>query len=187
FSTIQNRGWCTFGKNWDYAKVTELIERWTEDAKVSLLFLEQVKSLSLINQASKWTVLKESESLPGTYDATGSSSVCKVHIQASGPRDQPSVTSTWLVATDKAYIEVTSDIREVARNNRWIPHRGIALPIGQPKGESSSAFEGKIFSYLPTPISTDLPFHVHGVFALFSNRQGLVTSPAHSSHAASWN
>ncbi|KAG0013916.1 hypothetical protein BGZ82_001965 [Podila clonocystis] len=81
----------------------------------------------------------------------------------------------------------TATIHDIAKSNRWIPHRGIAMPLELPKETDGLAFHGRVFAYLPTPIPTDLPFHVHGVFALTSNRKNLVTSPAYSSHAAKWN
>ncbi|KAF9371104.1 hypothetical protein CPC16_003251, partial [Podila verticillata] len=177
-----------FGGIWDMDNTKALIERWAEDAKVSMLFLNRINTINIINENDKWAIVKESWPVRGLFeDSDTNSSFSKVRVRTYGLGDQPSADSTWLVGLDDAYPTAISTIREVAKNNRWIPHRGIALPIEQPKGESSSAFKGKVFSYLPTPISTDLPFHVHGVFALLSNRKGLMTSPAHNSHAASWN
>ncbi|KAG0325086.1 hypothetical protein BG000_001932 [Podila horticola] len=166
--------------------VKVLIKRWAEDAKVSLLFLKHVNALSLIDEAEIWNVQKESESLP---DATSpQSDFCKVRIQASEPPGvQLLAISTWLVGVDNDFSAATSTIHEVAQSNRWIPHRGIALPLNLPKEERGPAFHGKVFTYLPTPITSGLPFHIHGVFALTSNRNSLVTSAAYSSHAAEWN
>ncbi|KAF9367586.1 hypothetical protein CPB97_005541, partial [Podila verticillata] len=184
----QSHNTSAFGGMWDMDNTKAMIDKWTEDAKVSMLFLNRINTINIINENDKWTIVKESRPVRGLFeDSDSNSSFSKVRVRTYGPGDKPSADSTWLVGLDNTYPTAISTIREVAQNNRWIPHRGIALPIEQPKGETSSAFEGKVFSYLPTPISTDLPFHVHGVFALLSNRKGLVTSPAHSSHAASWN
>ncbi|KAG0025520.1 hypothetical protein BGZ82_009973 [Podila clonocystis] len=187
-TNTQNRALCTFGDTWDAFKVKVLIDRWAEDAKISMLFLKQIKTINLISEADKWTIVKVSEPVQGMTENTGTeSSFCKVRIRAYGPGDQPSTNSTWLVGIDNTYTMETSTIRDIAQDGRWIPHRGIAMPLEQLKGEASTAFEGRLFSYLPTPIATDLPFHIHGVFALISNRKGLVISPAYNSHAAKWN
>lgn len=188
FSTMTNRDSSAFGEVWDAARVRLLINQWAEDAKISMLFLKQIKTINVISEADKWTVVKDSESVRGMSENAGSvTSFDMVRIRAYGPRDQPSANSTWLVGIDDTYPTAASTIRDIAQDGRWIPHRGIAMPLEQPKGDARTAFEGRIFSYLPTPIATDLPFHVHGVFALISNRKGLVTSPAHNSHAANWN
>ncbi|KAF9334207.1 hypothetical protein BG006_002581 [Podila minutissima] len=185
---MTNRDSYAFGEVWDAARVKPLINQWAEDAKVSMLFLKQIKTINVISEADKWAVVKDSEPVRGMSGNAGSvSSFDKVRIHAYGPGDQPSANSTWLVGINDTYPTATSTIRDIAQDGRWIPHRGIAMPLEQPKGDARMAFEGRIFSYLPTPIATDLPFHVHGVFALISNRKGLVTSAANNSHAASWN
>ncbi|KAG0025279.1 hypothetical protein BGZ81_007291, partial [Podila clonocystis] len=187
FSAMMKRE-CAFGEVWDSARVKVLIDQWAEDAKISMLFLKRIKTINIINEGDNWTIVKDSEPVRGMSENAGTeSSFCEVRICAYGPGDQRSINSMWLVGLDDTYTAVTSTIHDIAQNGRWIPHRGIAMPLDQLKGEASTAFEGRLFSYLPTPIVTDLPFHTHGVFALISNRKGLVTSPAHNSHAASWN
>ncbi|KAG0328427.1 hypothetical protein BG000_000486 [Podila horticola] len=184
----QNQDSCGFGEVWDAARVKALVDQWAEDAKISMLFLKRIKTINIINESDKWTVVKESEPARGMSEYAGTeSSFCKVRIRTYGPGDQSSANSAWLVGIDNTYPTTNSPIHDIAQDGRWIPHRGIAMPLEQLKGAESTAFEGKIFSYLPTPITTDLPFHVHGDFALISNRNGLVTSPAQNSHATSWN
>ncbi|KAG0100175.1 hypothetical protein BGZ93_003641 [Podila epicladia] len=188
FSTITNRDSSAFGDKWDVTRVKLLVNQWAKDAKVSMLFLKRIKTIDVICEADKWKIIKDSEPLRRLSEGAGSaSSFDKVRIRTYGPGDQPSANSSWLVGIDDTYPTSTSPIQDIARDGRWIPHRGIAMPLKQLKGEAGTVFEGRIFSYLPTPIVTDLPFHVHGVFALISNRKGLVTSPAHNSQAPNWN
>ena len=59
-------------------------------------------------------------------------------------------------------------------NQKWqfigevLPKHGLAVPLKPDK-----TFSGKIFCFLPLPISSKLPLHINGQFVLSSNRRAL--------------
>ncbi|XP_041425462.1 sacsin-like isoform X2 [Xenopus laevis] len=59
-----------------------------------------------------------------------------------------------------------------------LPFAGVALPLKKHNNTVKWApdlknFNGMVFCFLPLPISTGLPFHLNGCFAVMSNRKGL--------------
>ncbi|XP_068097871.1 sacsin-like [Hyperolius riggenbachi] len=59
-----------------------------------------------------------------------------------------------------------------------LPVAGIALPLKKsPNNEkwtpALEEFQGMVFCYLPLPVSSGLPFHINGTFAVMSNRKNL--------------
>ncbi|KAJ3984365.1 hypothetical protein F5890DRAFT_1474609 [Lentinula detonsa] len=59
------------------------------------------------------------------------------------------------------------DVGERLRKDKLLPHVALAFPL------SSQDIQGRLFTLLPLPISTGLPLHVHGIFALTPDRQSL--------------
>uniref|UniRef100_K7FUZ6 HEPN domain-containing protein n=1 Tax=Pelodiscus sinensis TaxID=13735 RepID=K7FUZ6_PELSI len=57
------------------------------------------------------------------------------------------------------------------------PRAGVALPLAPTKpgkwAPRLDDFEGHVFCFLPLPITSGLPMHLHGAFAVLSNRKGL--------------
>ncbi|XP_067388869.1 sacsin-like [Emydura macquarii macquarii] len=57
------------------------------------------------------------------------------------------------------------------------PSAGVALPLTPTEAGKwaphPDGFEGRVFCFLPLPIASGLPMHLHGAFAVLSNRKGL--------------
>ncbi|XP_073178072.1 sacsin-like isoform X2 [Lepidochelys kempii] len=57
------------------------------------------------------------------------------------------------------------------------PSAGVALPLAPTEpgkwAPHLDGFEGHVFCFLPLPIASGLPIHLHGAFAVLSNRKGL--------------
>ncbi|GJJ74593.1 sacsin [Entomortierella parvispora] len=175
-----------FNELWEVAAVKKMLDQWAEDAKISLLFLDQIMKVEVhASDNDKLQVEKDSDPFKEGRDVV--KNFRKVRIRSFGPWDRLLTTSVWLVGIYHVFPEDASPIRDTAARNRWIPHRGIAIPLELPKEEAGSAFKGRVFSYLPTSITTDHPFHIHGVFALLSSRKGLVTSSTDNHDGALWN
>ncbi|KAG0339354.1 hypothetical protein BG004_006859 [Podila humilis] len=177
----------SFGSAWELDKVQEMIEKWVDGAKISMLFLKEIQTIRFIDNDRVWSVQKKAEPLEQPSEDAASSEFYKLCITSSGPDTPSKHAAEWLVGIAEAFGKTTPVIREIASVNRWIPHRGIALPLDSSKEESKTKFKGQVFSYLPTPISTEQPFHLHGVFALTSDRRNLITSPTYGTQGASWN
>ncbi|XP_074873858.1 sacsin-like [Carettochelys insculpta] len=62
------------------------------------------------------------------------------------------------------------------------PSAGVALPLAPTTpgkwAPHLDGFEGCVFCFLPLPIASGLPMHLHGAFAVLSNRKGLWDSTA---------
>lgn len=65
------------------------------------------------------------------------------------------------------------DATEVLRNNKLSPNINIAFPLD---ARSTTGTSGRLFTYLPLPIPTGFPIHIHGLFAIEESRQHLVNS-----------
>ncbi|VDB88297.1 unnamed protein product [Peniophora sp. CBMAI 1063] len=63
------------------------------------------------------------------------------------------------------------DVKGQLEDEKFVPDVGIAFPLN-PSTEAT----GRLFTFLPLPIATNLPFHVNATFALTSDRQSLVNS-----------
>lgn len=59
--------------------------------------------------------------------------------------------------------------KDLARH-KLLPNLGIAAPLDV---MSTSANTGRLFTYLPLPLKTGFPIHIHALFALTSSRQNL--------------
>jgi hypothetical protein len=74
------------------------------------------------------------------------------------------------------YPKVSSDVK----SEKLVPGVGIAIPSDE------GPIKGRLFAHLPLPIFTGFPGHIHGVFALTSDRQHLINQDevleAHSKH-----
>jgi len=82
---------------------------------------------------------------------------------------QGSQPTEWIVQLGEGNVE-DDDIdwdKIKPPNVACLPHHAIAAPLQLNK------FEGKAFCYLPLPGTTILPIHIHGQFALQSNRRSL--------------
>jgi hypothetical protein len=86
------------------------------------------------------------------------------------------------------------DPSAVLDKNKLVPDVGLAIPLGGTRvsrsrdsqlgdvadseagagaGREETGIVGRLFTFLPLPIQTDFPCHVHALFALKQDRQGL--------------
>lgn len=80
-------------------------------------------------------------------------------------------------------LEGSADLGSVLDKNKLLPNVGIAIPLPLPSPASSSPntnattmttkITGRLFTFLPLPIQTAFPCHVHALFALTQDRQSL--------------
>jgi hypothetical protein len=83
-----------------------------------------------------------------------------------------STTSPAAKAASLISFRIGRDARSVLEKHKLEPRIGLALPIG---GSSPVDVRlGRLFTFLPLPISTLLPVHVNALFALTQSRQNLV-------------
>ncbi|KAF8976283.1 hypothetical protein BGZ46_008399 [Entomortierella lignicola] len=196
-------------KQWTPLDVRDMLMKWVGEAKVGMLFLDSIRATTFAIESAqgndflcsfeKSFVNEKSlliDALQKGNDTSNATNVIDISTSNSKAKKE---SQRWLVHTDHGYPENTSqDIRNIAAGNRWRPHSGIAFLIGNsPEKEGNSSekdgnsskkgrFFGRLFVHLPTPIITQLPFHIHGGFALTSDRKNFAgETDATDSHK--WN
>ncbi|KAF9140341.1 hypothetical protein BG015_001698, partial [Linnemannia schmuckeri] len=178
---------------WTVAKIRRMMERWVADAKVGMLFLKNVKSIQIWDGSKpKVTVTKLEMDKSGIFKPSNPSapslSDSTVMIKVSSNTPIPSEnaeTSEWLICCDDDFPPNTpAKVRKLATRKHWSPHRGVAIKV---KDTDLSESHCKLFVYLPTSILTDLPFHIHGDFALTSSRKSLAGGKEEENEKRLWN
>ncbi|KAF9174099.1 hypothetical protein BGX20_000948 [Mortierella sp. AD010] len=185
---------------WTLTDMRDMLRRWVEDAKVGMLFLDNIKSVEITTMSNgssyepKFTWLAEKSfttdkphrdrAIREGNNASTSTQIADIRTTSSAVALRDS--QRWLIHTDIGYPDhVPQSMKDLASNNRWYSHRGIAIPINwKYKG---GPFNGRLFTHLPTPIVTEIPFHIHGGFALTSNRKNLAGGVDHASPQYKWN
>ncbi|KAF9111288.1 hypothetical protein BGX30_007653, partial [Mortierella sp. GBA39] len=175
------------GVEWSVSQIQKMMEKWIADAKVGMLFLKNVKTIR-ISDGFKLEVMVQKELLePSNPNAPSlPGSVFKIDVSPDVSKPSENVASSqWLVCCDDpSPSDTTSPVHPLAAKRHWSPHCGVAIKI---KDTDGSKFHSKLFVHLPTPISTDLPFHIHGDFALTSSRKSLAGSKEEEDEKRIWN
>jgi len=177
-NTEEISGVKTVGNVWTPEQIRTMFQSWEVHAKVGLLFLDKINVIEISDNAMlKWSVTKEvanvslqlGDSLNEQQQQHGSAASTRiVDIRVSGSVE----SAKWLIHAENGFPQIASqNVRELGKKNHWNGDRGIAIPLNF--NYKAPPFNGLIFTHLPTPILTGLPFHIHGVFALTSNRKGL--------------
>ncbi|KAF9904120.1 hypothetical protein EC991_002997 [Linnemannia zychae] len=178
---------------WTVAQVRNMFTSWIEDAKIGMLFLRNIKSIELSDGLSpKVSVIKRdnsdtpamlymSESIPS--DCYHVSVVDIISTSAGiGTAD----SSKWLVyVEDSLPADATEHIRSLVQKHHWSTQSGMAVPLADDR--SLKSCRGRLMVYLPTPIETKLPFHLHAGFALTTNRKILAGGTDGSNQISDWN
>ncbi|KAF9099496.1 hypothetical protein BGX27_000604 [Mortierella sp. AM989] len=184
---------------WTLSEMHDMLKKWVDDAKIGALFLDKIVEIeiaTLSNDAdapkfscvAKKTFGAETQSLnKALYEKNGTTSVKRIaDIRISSTSVALCESQQWLIHTDFEHTtEVSQLLKDFELAHHWYPHRGIAIPIG-PKFKHKD-FTGRLFTHLPTPILTGLPFHIHGAFALTSNRKSLAGGTDKTSPQRMWN
>lgn len=165
-------------------QIREMMKAWVGDAKVGMLFLKNVKSIQISDGLKPQVIVVKTESWDNepVSDILGSTfrhrllppaPLVDIKVFCGESTMTPQDSSQWMVLSDDGFLPKTSErVRDVAARNHWSPKRGIAIMIQNIKFRPL-VHGNRLFVHLPTPITTDLPFHVHGEFALTSNRKNL--------------
>jgi hypothetical protein len=145
--------------------IEKMIRRFQELAPSCLFFtqLELVQGISrdsLGNQHTLWKYTASRE--PVEVESASYYSAATIGIRSATEE-----TESWLIVhTDIPDIDVREDCRMVLSKRHAA---GLALPIGNGSPSIKKSFN--FFSTLPLPLSTTLPLHIMGSFALASDRR----------------
>ncbi|KAF9190474.1 hypothetical protein BGZ50_000207 [Haplosporangium sp. Z 11] len=165
---------------WTIPAMQDLLRSWVEDAKVSMLFLPGMTTIEIKDgDAVSWSATKRATRV----------SAAAYHVDITVSKTAPQAvtkneTRRWGVYTESELPLGSSEkIKQISHHNHWSAHRGIAIPLDT----RPSQIQGRLFTHLPTPITTGLHFHIHGDFALTSNRKSLAGGSEEGNAMTRWN
>ncbi|KAF9281483.1 hypothetical protein BGZ68_006618 [Mortierella alpina] len=188
---------------WDVKQMQELLRSWFEDAKLSMLFLDGMMEVQILaSEAFEWSASKKSviqefgmeRSLSRQEDSSALTDIIRIEVTTekvkAGRVDSSSSsrsTQDWLLQVEEGFpLDSSTDLKVLAEKHHWSTHRGVAFPLHK-KISDPTAVQGRLFAHLPTPILTQMHFHMHGMFALMSNRKSLAGGSEEGNPMTLWN
>ncbi|KAG0277833.1 hypothetical protein BGZ95_005245 [Linnemannia exigua] len=191
-------------EGWEVDQIEKMLMAWIKDAKLGLLFLNKMEAIHVSDGSKTQIVVSKAVTRllepPKVCGVQASGAVDKelrptqrlftakitTKIAVEPPELEPASTGTltWLVCTDSIFpFGTTHQMRDLAAKRHWSPHCGVAIPLD----DLAEPLKGRLLVHLPTPMDTELPFHIHGGFALTSNRKSLAGGQEKENERYIWN
>jgi hypothetical protein len=164
------------------SKIRQLFDDFIkEEIDIVLLFLTHISSIEIYEVDDQGiTCLASIELVKSPSDSQDANittyrSNVKVTTDILG-----CVSQSWRVlcasypASDAATIlseRLGYDVDPTLKRQKLVPNIAIAMPLPLPS--PSSTPNGRLYTYLPLPLSTGFRCHIHGLFALTPDRQHL--------------
>lgn len=144
----------------DTAQVKRLLDEYQDAGQVSLLLLQNVKSIevSIRGQEVQWKISRTSSEEEVFHTV-------KVNIQKDNQKPETEIWRVGLVDVD----ECPADIVKPGRGSKKITTCGIAACLS----DRDMKLKQKIFCTLPTSLTSSLPVAFHASFAMSSDRRGI--------------
>ena len=162
-------------------EISHLFTEFTrEEIDISLLFLQNIQEIEIydVDEGGNSTCLvtlsirrtERTDLGDGntTYLATTTTTI-----------NEKVVETTWRVlqcpfqqseAIQLLSNAIQGDPTRILKEHKLLPTVGLATSLKHPSGQQNS---GRLFTYLPLPIPTGFPVHIHALFALTQSRQNL--------------
>lgn len=180
---------------YDSNRVVDLFESFIADADLSLLFLKNVTSVSLIHVSVDGTVNTRLEVKSSIHTDVVLESEDESVVEASTKFKLITLTSEdhketkWLVTTCTMKEGKVEKLDSLAENLKFFPQVDLAFPCG----EKRDCQESRLSCFLPLPNNesnkTGLPVYVNACFGLTDNRRHIKwqeEDQKHDEHAI-WN
>lgn len=180
---------------YDSNRVVDLFESFIADADLSLLFLKNVTSVSLIHVSVDGTVNTRLEVKSSVHTDVVLESKDESAVEASTRFKSITLTSEdhketkWLVTTCTMKEGNVEKLDSLAENLKFFPQVDLAFPCGEKK----DCQESRLSCFLPLPNNesnkTGLPVYVNACFGLTDNRRHIKwqeEDQKHDEHAV-WN
>ena len=166
-------------------EIHTLMEKFIEEElELVLLFLSHLTSVEVreINAEGRVQVLAAATKISrqvgfNSCDVTsGVPDAGTIRTMRGGSQ---TVTSDWYIIRTSTTVEdcvdglaaalddTTEHVRKELEREKLRPDVALAFP------QTSPSFNGRLFTFLPLPLSTGFPCHVHGLFSLTDSRQNL--------------
>ncbi|KAH8819238.1 hypothetical protein F5884DRAFT_717530 [Xylogone sp. PMI_703] len=174
-------------RNIDIRKVCKLMDKYFDQARISLLFLRHIRSISFQvhgDEESRWHVSCE-DPLDEASRSYSEWKMCSIIYHKYSGKD------IWWLAIDglqpKSHL-----IPQTSRRAMKQPQCGIAALIrtnstNDSKSRLPEVLPPQLFSTLPLSIPSDLPVYLNGTFLLSGDRQSLVADEFGHQTISTWN
>ncbi|KAJ7471857.1 hypothetical protein FB451DRAFT_1251196 [Mycena latifolia] len=167
------------------AEIRQLFEDFVrEEIGISLLFLKNITSVEVHEVDAQGgrrclakSSIQKSEVASWTVDNDRHTSFkCTVTVETAL---LGRVEKTWRIvhsyfpeaySTSLLSLRLGQDPRPILSKHKLLSEMAIAIPMSILKSTSEG---GRLFTYLPLPLQTGFPAHIHGLFALTPSRQNL--------------
>ncbi|KAF8178073.1 hypothetical protein BJ912DRAFT_1033332 [Pholiota molesta] len=154
-----------------------------EEIDISLLFLQHIQQIDIydINERGVSTCMAElsiSRSPRSQYGPIAETYTATVNILIEGDSDE----RVWRIAQcafdqaeairllSKGFSDITT---RILKEHKLLPTVGLAMPLTISPDDTAT---GRLFTFLPLPLPTRFPIHIHAYFALTQSRQNLRNS-----------
>ncbi|KJA15458.1 hypothetical protein HYPSUDRAFT_172585 [Hypholoma sublateritium FD-334 SS-4] len=153
----------------------------SEEIGICLLFLRHIRHIEIydVNERGETTVVADltiSRSLPILFEDDKVETYTAIVKMRT--RDQAKEKSWRILHSRSDQQEIIQllgkdDIRETLKKHKLLPDIGIAIPTSI---TTEREIFGRLFTFLPLPLPTNFPAHIHAYFALSQSRQNLRNS-----------
>lgn len=180
---------------YDSDRVVDLFESFIADAELSLLFLKNVTSVSLVHINIQGTVHTQLEVKSSVHTDAILESKDKSNFEGSTKfklitlNSDDSTQTKWLVTTCTMKKGTVGNLDVLAEKLSFFPQVDLAFPCGEKRDSS----ESRLCCFLPLPNNepnkTGLPVYVNACFGLSDNRRLIKwqeEDQKHDEHAV-WN
>ena len=188
-------------KIYGHKEVDKLISSFKNSANELILFQKYIKSISLYEISESPASHEPVEKFSIRKDTSGASckerigllskpmqvgdfktcsSICNLYIQKE--------TTHWIICSAVGRPMEYQSLLSSSDARGLVPFTEIALPVNHKANADRRPVkvDGKVFCFLPLPISTGLGFHVNGFFNVSSDRRS-VTLTDDDSFGTRWN
>ena len=155
-----------------------------KELDVAMLFLSHLTSIEVreIGVDGEVTVLASATASPRPTAYPDGDSFASYTRTITTVGDAAATICEWSVIQGSSQKEEAIDLLceslQASKDKEWVkgevereklrPDVALAFPTNAPQ-----AFRGRLFTYLPLPLVTGFPCHIHGVFSLTDSRQNL--------------
>lgn len=152
-----------------------------EEISIALLFLTSVSSIQIFEIDDEGTrcmakaeLVKRQADSQETGRALTSTYLCDVNVTTG---TDPVVSKSWRIfsssyerseAAKLLSVRLGFDVVPALEKQKLFPTVAFAMPLAP-----SIRCKGRLYTFLPLPLSTGFPCHVHALFALTPDRQHL--------------
>ncbi|KAF0699884.1 Aste57867_9568 [Aphanomyces stellatus] len=173
-------------KNQTVESIQHLLQEFSEETKVVLLFLRHVSKISIMEwhatEDAPKTLFTTSAKVLNNPETRSQERVCSGDFPISGDTwdyelevvtrnmvSKDAVISRWLVCNQLGGGECSAMANHPDNAQlRLVPYGGVAANL-----DESQNVSGRAFCFLPLPVETGIPIHINGYFELSSNRRDI--------------